>query len=139
NPSDSASTLAAYAALVKRGLQSLDAASIDALPLSQVQRGELIVAALAGEGQATTAMLAEQALKLGRADLVSSQLIAKDPGFDLLEWSKPLAASATLSQQRVLAIGLLSSADGCDLLRSLLENSVLSPLCMRVPEALLPA
>ncbi|MCA9181162.1 MAG: hypothetical protein KDA51_06900, partial [Planctomycetales bacterium] len=139
NPSNTASKLDAYMALVKRGLQPVDIASIESLPLSPQQRGELIIAALTGSGQATEATLAAQALKLGRVDLVTSKLISKDPPLDLLEWSKPLAASATLNQQREMAGELLRTAEGCRLLRKLLENGVLSPLSMRLNEALLPA
>ena len=139
NPSDSAAKLVAYIALVKRGLAPLDAASIGSLPLSSQQHSELIVAALTGAGQTTAATLAAQALKLGRSDLVALQLLSQDPPLDLLEWSKPLAASATLSQQREIAGDLLRSAEGCNLLQDMLENGVLSPLCMRLNRALLPA
>ncbi|MEO8269104.1 MAG: PVC-type heme-binding CxxCH protein [Aureliella sp.] len=139
DPGDSAAKRAAYLALVKRGLQAVDAAKIDSLPLSPYQRSELIVAALKGTGQTTEATLAVQALKLGRSDLVTTQLVSKDPQVDLLEWSKPLTASATLSQQREMAGELLRSAEGCTLLRKLLENGLLSPLSMRLNEALLPA
>lgn len=139
NPSDTTPNFAAYIALVKRGLQPVDAADLESLPLSPQQHGELIIAALVGTGQATEATLAAQALKLGRVDLVTSQLLSKDPPLDLLQWSKPLAASATLSQQREMAGELLRTAEGCSLLRKLLDSGLLSPQSMRLNEALLPA
>ncbi|MEZ6151585.1 MAG: hypothetical protein R3C09_15830 [Pirellulaceae bacterium] len=139
NPSNTASKLDAYMALVKRGLQPVDITSMEALPLSPQQRAELMIAALTGSGRATEATLAAQALKLGRVDLVTSQLLSKNPPLDLLEWSRPLAASATLSQQREMAGELLRTAEGCRLLRKLLDNGVLSPLSMRLNGPLWPA
>ncbi|MEZ6080102.1 MAG: hypothetical protein R3C56_31835 [Pirellulaceae bacterium] len=63
---------------------------------------------MTGSGRAMEATLAaRRRAKLGRVDLVTSQLLSKNPPLDLLEWSKPLAASATLSQQREMAGELL--------------------------------
>lgn len=139
NPNDGASLLAAYRGLVQRGLQPLDTATIDSLALNPRQRGELMVAALKGAGQSTLATLAGQALKLDRTDLLTSQLLTQDQPLELLEWSKPLAATATLSQQRELAGELLRTAEGCELLLQMLQQNLLSPLSMRQRDALLPA
>lgn len=158
NASDDAAWLAAYRALVSRGLRTLDPATIDALHLGSRQQAEVILSALVGAGHRAAATLAEQALKIGREDLLSPQLLVAKPfdstslspessdqpsradlPLDLLQWSKPLAASTTLNEQIDLARELMRSAEGCELLRQLLQQGLLSPRCMRQTEVLLPA
>src|SRR5690606_28649933 len=54
------------------------------------------------------------------------------------ERSRSLAASLTLSQQIEMARELMRSAEGCELLRQLLQQSVLSPQSLRQSAVLLP-
>ncbi len=154
NANDDAAWLAAYGSVVKRGLRRLDAAAIESLHLSSRPQAEIVLSALAGAGQRAAATLAEQALKIGREDLISPQLLSvklahsneaaataaqTEPPLDLVQWTKPLAASLTLSQQGELARELMRSVEGCRLLQQLLQQAVLSPQCMRQPDVLLPA
>src|SRR5690606_1450607 len=71
NASDDAAWLAAYRAVVKRGLRMMDAATIDSLRLGGRQQAEVILSALVGAGHRAAATLAEQALKIGREDLLT--------------------------------------------------------------------
>ncbi len=172
NANDDSAWLAAYGSMVKRGLRRLDAATVESLRLSTRPQAQVILSALVGAGQRAAAALAEQALKIGRDDLLSPQLLnaslsdsadtSDSPGspdssdspntlnsadspaqaappLNLVEWTKPLATSLTLSQQSELARELMRSAEGCQLLQQLLQQSVLSPQCMRQPDVLLPS
>ncbi len=139
NPGRAQALLTAYRGLLLRGLEQLDVATLQSLPLSLKQRGELIAAALSGAGQTVASTLAIQALACDRPDLVGTELLQADASFDWLTWASQIAASATSSQQREMTKELLRSTAGCELLQQLLEADLISLQSMRHSGVVLPA
>lgn len=131
-----------YLVLARRGFSAMDAATVRSIATSESDRAALVVAGLSGGADRLTQALAAHAVKLGRTDLVDTELLTLAPLEEQrLAWAKQVAAASTISQQRELATKLVNTTDGCELLQQLLQAGALSDYCLRdlewqLPEAL---
>lgn len=107
--------------------------------LSERQRAAVIAASLEGRGELLAATLTNQALTLGRTELVKENVYqAKLTTESALPIVTELCRSATGGQQSALAQALLKSENGCELLAESLEKGLLNPASLRGAPTLLP-
>ncbi len=128
-----------YLTLARRGFTSLRAESLKGLRLSSSDRARLISAGLLGAGSTSASELVLQAVKLRRPEIVDEKLLTNNALSDLYPLAKQLSLTATLGEQRELVRDLVRSADGCRLLKQLLEEGALSSRSCRQAEMLWPS
>lgn len=136
-----AKPLESVVSLLKLGYGSSGAVTgIQNGKLSERQRAAVIAASLEGRGELLAATLTNQALTLGRTDLVKENLYqVKLTTESALPVVIELCRSATGGQQSALAQALLKSENGCELLAESLEKGLLNPASLRGAPTLLPA
>ncbi len=132
--------LDATSSLLKLGFGSQELfGKLLATSLSPRQRTAIIAAWLEGRGSGLAATLANQALALGRTDLVNEKLYSGElTGQLALPIVSELCKSAAGSQQSALAQSLLKSESGCELLSDALGTGLLNPAALRGAPTLLP-
>ncbi|MCA9132973.1 MAG: c-type cytochrome, partial [Planctomycetales bacterium] len=133
-----------YLRCLRRGFREAGRPAADMLDLPAGERLQTLAAALHGAGATTASGLLEQAIALDRLTVLPDSWISaawhspRSPG-DLLPLATDIAAHATSSQQRDLARSLLSTADGCQLLKQLLEQGSIGRQSLRGAEELWPS
>lgn len=132
--------LEASAALLKLGYGTKELfAKFLSSALSARQRTAIIAAWLEGRGSMLASTLANQALALGRTDLVNEKLYSGELNQETaLPIVSELCKSAAGSQQSALAQSLLKSESGCELLSDALGAGLLNPAALRGAPTLLP-
>jgi putative heme-binding domain-containing protein len=142
-PGNSEPVLETIAGLLQRGVMPTTdlATQFRRAPLSQRQLAKLIAATLTGRKTQPNAILATQALALGRADVVQIDLLNKpmNESEQLRKLAAELCATATARQQAEFAKVLLTTPTSCELLSDLLERGTLSLQALRGLQPLLPS
>lgn len=135
-----AKPLESVVSLLKLGYVSSAVSGNQFGKLSERQRAAVIAALLEGRGELLAATLTNQALTLGRTDLVKENVYQdKLTTESALPVVTELCRSATGGQQSALAQALLKSENGCELLAESLEKGLLNPASLRGAPTLLPA
>jgi putative heme-binding domain-containing protein len=145
NPSEAGEVLAAIHPLVRRRIASSVTEEFENLlaspALSPRMRVQLISALAEAKQQPLAQSLAEQAIEIDQAALVSNDLLASDPSTReaaAVQLAQQLSLAVTTRQQTAFATRLLRSAPGCSTLVQLVEQGKLSLAALRGRETILP-
>ena len=145
NPSNVSEVIAAAQTLLKRRIAPAVTEEFQQLlqltSLSPRNRAQLIVGIGDATRQPLIQAIAEQAIEIGQAPLVSNALVAADSterSAAALQLAQQLSLAATARQQNAFANRLLRSAPGCTTLVQLVDQGKLSRISLRGRETLLP-
>jgi len=145
NPSNVGELLAAIDPLLKRRVAPAVTTEFQQLlqftALSPRMRTQLIVGIADANRQPLVLALAEQAIEIDQASLVTNQVLAADQTERTVaatELAQQLSLAATARQQATFATRLLRSLPGCATLVQLVEQGKLSLVSLRGRETLFP-
>lgn len=145
NPSDAGELLSAISPLIRRRItpdvtkqfESL----LDSAALSPRMRAQLTVALAEAKQLPVAQALAEQALEINQAALVSKDLLSNDEATRTAAstlLAQQVSLAVTTRQQTAFATRLLKSAPGCAMLVQLVDQGKLSLGALRGRETILP-
>lgn len=145
NPSNMNEQIASLNAIIKRRISEAATESGEAIlastSLSPRMRAQLVASIAEARRRPLIQSLAEQALEINQAALVTNELLAKDEAVTsdaANRVAQQLSLTATTRQQSAFAARLMRSAPGCETLAQLVVQGKISLVSMRGRELVFP-